>query len=154
MARILSESKKLHLASERAASARALAVGRPSIVDLLSGISHHPAGVLAVMLALVALALTLYLIQVSQVATLGYQLNQAQARELQLRVQAETLRTLVAEYEKPRRVEAVARQQLGLVPPEHVVYLTVEGLKDSEPRQFYGVTNRWWAEFPAASNGH
>ncbi len=152
MARAAREVAQSANTLEALASARSLPVGRPSTLDLAAGLFRHPAGVVAVTFAVVALALTLYLIQVSQVATLGYQLSQAQARELELRVEAETLRTLVAEYERPARIEAVARDQLGLVPAQRTIYLTIDHPSDSG-QAAKSITNRWWAAFSAGGHG-
>jgi cell division protein FtsL len=153
MSRVMSEPKRFVTRGDTVASGRTIAVGRLSIVDLATGLLHHPAGVMAVMLALAALAVTIYLIQVSQVATLGYQLAQAQARELQLQVEAETLRTMVAEYERPARIQAVASDQLGLVLPERTIYLSVEGLAAQEDASGLDATNRWWEAFSGLGNG-
>ncbi len=122
----------------------ALPVGRILLADVLVELARHPAGLLATLLALLALVAIVYLVQVSQVATLGYRLDQAQAREFELRVEAEMLRTAIAEYEDPRRIERVAREQLGLIKAQHVIYLKVDGLDGKESPSRW-VTNRWWA---------
>jgi len=78
---------------------------------------------------LVALALAglsvLYLIQTSEVVSLGYQLTRLQNQHDAVELENSRLRYQIATYQALDRIERMARDELGMAPVRHVEYLDV-----------------------------
>jgi cell division protein FtsL len=84
----------------------------------------------AIMVSIAAVALSiigmLYLIQTSQVASLGYELSRMQERRQALALEISELKYELARYESLDTVDGVARGRLGMAPIANSEFTSIE----------------------------
>lgn len=102
---------------------------------------------------LVSLAAIIWLSQTSTLVSLGYRIGDMEREMTVLNRDAEQLRSQIAQYENPVRVEEIARSKLGMVQATKVVYIKVPAgpvYKDKDSSsaldaKLYPI-NAWWRE--------
>jgi cell division protein FtsL len=109
----------------------------------------------AVLFAVVALALTtvglLYLIQTTQVASLGYEISRLERERVAASLENQQLTYEVARYEALPEINRLARDEFGMQPMQEYVFLTVSlppaddlPLPAPEPEQARTLPERIW----------
>jgi cell division protein FtsB len=99
---------------------------------------------------LVSLAAIIWLSQTSTLVSLGYRIGDMEREMIVLNRDAEQLRSQIAQYENPVRVEEIARTKLGMVQATKVVYVKVPAgpvrdARNSTDARLYPI-NAWWRE--------
>ncbi|MEX1158431.1 MAG: hypothetical protein WEC79_05825 [Thermomicrobiales bacterium] len=83
------------------------------------------AAVFLIVAAAIAVVGMLYLIQTSQVAGLGYEVSNLEAERLEKSLENQRLTYQVAGYEALPKIELAARGQLGMLPIDAHIFLSV-----------------------------
>jgi cell division protein FtsL len=109
----------------------------------------------AAVFAVVALAITtvglLYLIQTTQVASLGYEISRLERERVAASLENQRLTYEVARYEALPEINRIAQERLGMQPLDDYVFLTVTlppvddlPLPSPEPAEVRSLPERIW----------
>jgi cell division protein FtsL len=100
---------------------------------------------------LVCLGSIVWLSQTSTLVSLGYGIARMEKQKAQLDVDAQRMKSQIAQYESPQRIEEEAKSKLGMVPAQNAVYVNIpasppESTPAASTNPYIAPVTKWWQE--------